>query len=181
MLPKLTLVIGGAASGKSVWAERLVAGASDSRVYVATFQADAPGQDAEMDTKLRIHRARRGAGWRTVETGADLGPALSGVSADDCVLLDCATMWLGALTMENADLTGAAARMLPALAACPAPVVVATNELGLSMVPESAQSRAFRQAQGLLNQALAAEAGLVVAVMAGLPLVLKGKLPEAAI
>ncbi len=177
MLPKLTLVIGGAASGKSMWAERLVAQASDARVYLATFQPGLAGQDAEMTEKLRLHRERRGTGWRTEEAGADLLPALTGTRKGECVLLDCATMWLGSLAAAAGDMGLAGPKMLAALAQCPAPVVVVTNEMGLSMVPETAEARAFRQAHGAMNQALAAHADLVVTVMAGLPLVLRGTLP----
>lgn len=178
MLPKLTLVIGGAASGKSLWAENLVAKGAAARVYLATFQPDLASQDTEMAEKLRLHRARRGTGWRTEEASADLVPALMGTRKGEAVLLDCATMWLGSLAATGADLRLAGPRMLAALAQCAAPVVVVTNELGMSIVPESPDARAFRQAQGVLNQSLAAHADLVVTVIAGLPLVLKGHLAE---
>ena len=173
-LPALSVVIGGARSGKSALAERLVLGSGRAPVYLATAEA----WDDEMAARIGAHRdARAGAGWRTVEAPRDVGAALAGVSADQAVLLDCATLWLTNVMLGGADLAAEETALLAALAACAAPVVVVTNEVGLSIVPENALARAFRDAQGRLNQRLAAQAGLVVAVWAGLPLVLKGALP----
>ena len=93
------------------------------------------------------------------------------------MLVDCATLWLTNHLLADHDLEGETRRLLAALAACPVPVAVVTNEVGWGIVPENALARRFRDAQGRLNQALAAEADLVVAVMAGLPMVLKGGLP----
>lgn len=174
ILPRLTLVLGGAASGKSARAEALVTAAAAAggrrRVYLATAQAF----DAEMQAKIDDHRAARGPGWHTVEAPHDIAPALAEAGDHDVVLLDCATMWLSNRLLAGDDLTGAQDGFLAALAACPAPVVVVSNEVGQGIVPDNALARAFRGAQGRLNQALAAQAGLVVAVMAGLPFVLKG-------
>ena len=173
MLPRLTFVLGGAASGKSAYAEGLVAQASDTRLYIATAEA----QDAEMRDKLARHRARRGPEWRTVEAPLDPGAALASARAGEAVLLDCATMWLSNHLLAGSDLARAEAALMAALARCAAPVVVVSNEVGLSVVPENALARRFQTAQGALNQRLAAEAGLVVNVIAGLPQVLKGHLP----
>jgi len=172
-LQKLTLVLGGAASGKSAFAEALVNRAGRGRVYLATAQAF----DAEMAEKIAVHRTARGAGWHTVEAPQDIAAPLAAVSPNDIVLLDCATLWLSNRLLANADLAATPAEMLAALGACPAPVVVVSNEVGQGIVPERAMGRVFRNAQGRLNQVLAAEAGLVVQVIAGLPLVLKGQLP----
>lgn len=173
-LPALSVVIGGARSGKSALAERLVLGSGRAPVYLATAEA----WDDEMAARIGAHRAaRQGAGWRTVEAPRDLAAVLAGAAPGEAVLLDCATLWLTNVMLGGADLAAVEAELSAALAACPAPVVVVTNEVGLSIVPENALARAFRDAQGRLNQRLAAEAGLVVAVWAGLPLVLKGALP----
>lgn len=172
-LPQLSIVIGGARSGKSRLAERLVAATGRPRVYIATAEA----WDDEMHTRIAAHRQDRGAGWTTLEAPRDLCAALAGVPAGACVLVDCATLWLSNHLLAESDLEAEAAALLAALSACAAPVVVVTNELGWSIVPDNALARRFRDAQGRLNQRLASEAALVVAVMAGLPMVLKGALP----
>jgi adenosylcobinamide kinase/adenosylcobinamide-phosphate guanylyltransferase len=173
MLPRLTLVLGGAASGKSAFAEGLVVGSTRAPVYLATAEA----HDAEMRAKLARHRARRDARWRTVEAPRDLAPALGEIAPEEAVLLDCATMWLSNHLLAESDLTQAEAALMAALDACAGPVVVVSNEVGLSVVPENALARRFRDAQGGLNQRLAARADLVVNVIAGLAQVLKGQLP----
>ena len=173
-LPAVTLVLGGAASGKSRLAENLVTASGCRPVYIATAQA----WDAEMAARIAAHRmSRADAGWRTVEEPVDLPRALADVTADEAVLIDCATLWLSNLMLAEAGLPGAEAALMAALAASPAPVVIVSNEVGQGIVPDNALARRFRDAQGGLNQRLAARAGLVIVVMAGLPLVLKGALP----
>ena len=173
MLSHLTLVIGGAASGKSAFAEHLVIATNRPRIYLATAQVF----DIEMKDKVDRHRDQRGADWDTVEAAFDLAPVLCGAGADQIVLIDCATMWLTNHMLADNDLEAAQTALVHTLADCAAPVVIVTNELGLSVVPENALARRFRDAQGRLNQRLAAEADLVVNVIAGLPQVLKGTLP----
>lgn len=168
-LPGLTLVLGGAASGKSAHAEALVTATGRPRVYIATAEA----WDAEMAAKIARHRASRGPAWRTLEAPRDLPAALATVTPDEAVLIDCATLWLTNLMLADADLPAAETALLAALAACPAPVVIVSNEVGQGIVPDTALGRRFRNAQGALNQRLAARADTVVAVMAGLPLSLK--------
>ncbi|MCK0137671.1 bifunctional adenosylcobinamide kinase/adenosylcobinamide-phosphate guanylyltransferase [Aliiroseovarius sp. F47248L] len=175
-LPPLTLVLGGAASGKSDYAERLVAATARPMLYIATAQA----HDAEMAAKIARHQSRRGAGWRTLETSLDTAPALDAADQTEVVLFDCATMWLSNHLFAEAHLPDAETRLFAALSNCAAPVVVVSNEVGAGIVPENALARRFRQSQGELNQRLAQRADLVVTVMAGLPLVLKGRLPKGA-
>jgi adenosylcobinamide kinase/adenosylcobinamide-phosphate guanylyltransferase len=173
LLPRLTLVTGGARSGKSSLAERLVTATGRPRRYIATAQA----WDAEMADRIARHRADRGPAWETVEAPLDLASALGGARTDEVVLVDCATLWLTNHLLAEHDLGAEADRLSAALRACPAPVVVVTNEVGMGIVPDNALARAFRDAQGRLNQRLAAEAGMAIAVMAGLPVMLKGPRP----
>lgn len=173
-LPPLTLVLGGAASGKSAFAEGLVLGCGHAPLYIATAEI----RDAEMGARVARHRARReGAGWREAEAPRDLPAAIATMRGDEAALIDCATLWLTNLLLAEADITAAEAALWPALAAAPGPVVVVSNEVGAGIVPENALARRFRDLQGGFNRRLASRASLVVAVMAGLPLVLKGELP----
>lgn len=172
-LPPLTLVIGGARSGKSAFAERLITDSSRPRRYIATAEA----WDDEMRDRIARHREDRGQAWTTVEAPLDLAAALSEVPQDEAVLIDCATLWLTNHLLADHDLAAETSGLLAALAACPAPVVMVSNETGWGIVPENALARRFRDEQGRLNQRLATRAGLVVTVIAGLPLVLKGSLP----
>lgn len=172
MLEKLTLVLGGAASGKSVWAENAVIQSGYDKIYLATSQA----WDAEMKAKIEKHILQRGDGWQTVEAPLDLTPALAAVKKKQVVLLDCATMWLTNHLLADHDVQAETKRVLKAIHNCKGRVVVVSNEVGMSVVPENALARRFREEQGTLNQILAAEADTVVAVMAGLPLALKGSL-----
>ena len=175
MLPPLSLVLGGAASGKSAYAEGLVRAASPNRVYLATAEAF----DIEMRAKITRHRDRRKSdGWVTIEAPLDLAPALRAATADQVLLLDCATLWLSNHLLANSDVDAATSAVMEALIACAAPVVIVSNEVGQSVVPDNALARRFQQAQGMLNQRLASEAGLVTLVIAGLPLALKGTLPR---
>ena len=171
MFSGLTLVLGGAASGKSAYAERLAEQTAPQRLYLATAQA----HDAEMRLKIAAHRDRRGVGWQTAECPFYIGASLR--AANGVVLLDCVTMWLSNHLLADHDIDIETDRLLADLADCPAPVIAVSNELGLSIVPENALARRFREAQGALNQRLAEQAGRVIFVAAGLPLALKGALP----
>ncbi len=174
MLPHLTVVIGGAASGKSDYAEKIVRQASDKRLYIATAQA----WDDEMRAKITAHQAARAAdGWRTVETPKSPEDALAQMAPNEVALLDCATMWLTNHLLGESDLDHAKASLFKGLTEAKGRLVIVTNEVGAGIVPENALARQFREAQGRLNRDLAERADLVVAVMAGLPLALKGHLP----
>ena len=172
-LPPLALVVGGARSGKSAFAEALVTASTRPRRYIATAEA----WDDEMRDRIARHRQDRGAAWTTVEAPLDLAAALAEARPEEAVLVDCATLWLTNQFLAEADLGSETARLLAALAACQAPVVIVSNETGWGIVPENALARRFRDEQGRLNQRLAAVSALVVTVIAGLPMVLKGQLP----
>ncbi|HTZ37238.1 MAG TPA: bifunctional adenosylcobinamide kinase/adenosylcobinamide-phosphate guanylyltransferase [Stellaceae bacterium] len=176
-LPAATLVLGGARSGKSRYAEALVAGAAGSATYIATAE---PG-DAEMAARIAAHRARRqehggGAFWRTLEAPLDLAGAIrSTTEAERPVLVDCLTLWLANLMGAGRGVEHEAEALGAALREAQGPVVLVANEVGMGLVPETPLGRAFRDAAGRLNQSVAAQADRVVFVAAGLPLVLKGE------
>lgn len=172
-LPPLTLVVGGARSGKSAFAERLVTGSGRPRRYIATAEA----WDDEMRARIAQHRRDRTGSWTTVEAPLDLVAALAPAPPEEAILIDCATLWLTNHLLAEHDLAAEADRLVAALQACAAPIVIVSNETGWGIVPDNALARRFRDEQGRLNQRLAQEAGLVVTVIAGLPMVLKGQLP----
>lgn len=172
-----TLLIGGARSGKSRLAEALTdkqARASGlHKLYFATGQAF----DEEMTARIDEHRRRRGDDWRTLEVPRGLSEALSRHGrAGSAILIDCMTLWLSNLMLSDpsdAELAGTIDAALEQISACPAPVTIVSNEVGLGLVPEAALGRRFRDMQGQLNQKLAGVADVVIFVAAGLPLVLK--------
>ena len=168
-MSRLTLVLGGARSGKSRFAENLARQHGGPRTYIATAEPF----DDEMRQRIALHRQQRaGDGWSTLE--APLDPASAIASAGGFVLLDCVTVWLGNLMYHDRDLRAEVAKLCAALEACPAEVILVSNEVGLSIVPENAMARRFRDEQGLANQALAAISDNVFFIAAGLPLKLKG-------
>lgn len=173
MLPNLSFVLGGAASGKSLWAENLLLNSGLAPVYLATSRIG----DDEIKTRIAVHKSRRCDRWLNIEAELDLEPAFSGLESSQAVLVDCATMWLSNQMMDGNDIGAAQAQLLAALTSSMAPVIVVSNEVGHGIVPDNALARRFREAQGRLNIALAAKADLAVLVTAGLPTVLKGKLP----
>lgn len=169
----LTLVLGGARSGKSAWAEALVERLSPQRIYVATGEA----RDAEMADRITAHRDRRGRGWRTIEAPRAEGRDVAGAGAEGAVLFDCLTLWLSNAMEAGVDWRAEAEALIAAMATSAVPVVAVSNEIGLGLVPETPLGRAFRDAQGALNQMVAEHADRVVFVAAGCPLALKGALP----
>jgi adenosylcobinamide kinase/adenosylcobinamide-phosphate guanylyltransferase len=167
----LVLVLGGARSGKSALAERIVTESGLARVYVATAEAG----DAEMAERIAHHRARRGDGWRTVEEPERLETVLGAEAGPDrAILVDCLTLWLSNLMHSAADIEHRTQSLRELAPKLPGLVVCVSNEVGLGLVPETPLGRRFRDAQGRLNQAVAAVADRVLFVAAGLPITLKG-------
>ena len=174
-LPALTLILGGARSGKSARAEALIEAAGGGS-YVATAQAF----DEEMRTRIAAHRDRRGAIWRTFEVPLDLAGALTGpvLAAGRPVLVDCLTLWLGNLLMADDEPEPAIEALLAALDRIAVPVVMVSNEVGLGIVPDNPLARRFRDTAGRLHQRLAARADEVTLMVAGLPVTVKdGSVP----
>ncbi len=169
-LPRLTLVLGGARSGKSRFAEGLVTSQPGPWVYVATGEA----RDPEMAERIAHHAARRGPGWVTREVPLALADLIRAHGADRApTLIDCLTLWLSNVMLAERDVEAERTALLQALEAAAGPIVIVSNEVGLGIVPENALARAFRDEQGRLNAAVAAMADTVVLMAAGLPLSLK--------
>jgi adenosylcobinamide kinase / adenosylcobinamide-phosphate guanylyltransferase len=176
MFPKVTLILGGAASGKSAFAEFLVRSAARPCLYLASAQP----HDPEMRDRIARHRKSRGQNWRTIEEPLAVATTLRGLGPEETVLFDCATLWLSNHMLADHDVVAERAALIAALRDCAPNVVVVSNEVGHAVVPDNAMARRFCDAQGQLNIQLAACAQLVVTVTAGLPSVLKGTLPKMA-
>jgi adenosylcobinamide kinase/adenosylcobinamide-phosphate guanylyltransferase len=175
--PDLTLILGGARSGKSAYAERLAAASAGAVHYIATARRDA--DDAEFGARIAHHRVRRPMHWRLTEAGADLAAALRAADAPGgCALVDCLTLCLAGLLCpgEGPADAGWQARidaLDDALANARGRVIVVSNEIGLGVVPLGAQTRHYVDTLGRLNQRIAARSARVFFVAAGLPLALK--------
>ncbi len=167
----LTFVLGGARSGKSRYAESVIAAMSPPWAYVATAEAG----DEEMSARIQAHRERRGAAWRTIEAPRDLSAALA-ACGEMPVLVDCLTLWLSNLLLADADIEKKIHDLETSLASRMVPTVLVANEVGSGIVPDYPLGRRFRDLQGILNQRIAARADRVILMIAGLPLAVKGTL-----
>lgn len=165
----LALVLGGARSGKSRFAEGLVTARPAPWLYIATARA----LDAEMGARIAEHRARRAPGWETAEAPLELAAALAAAPPARPVLVDCLTLWLSNALLAGRDVEAESRRIADTLARPRGPWVVVANEVGLGIVPENALARRFRDAAGWLNQRVAAAADRVVLTVAGLPVEVK--------
>jgi adenosylcobinamide kinase / adenosylcobinamide-phosphate guanylyltransferase len=162
------LLLGGARSGKSRIAQARAEALPGELVYIATGEA----RDAEMTERIARHRADRGPRWRTVEAPIDLPEALHREQGR-VLLVDCLTLWLSNLMLNEHDVAAATDRLLAALEAARNTVLIVSNEVGMGIVPENALARRFRDEAGRLNQRVAAAADEVVIVAAGLTLRMK--------
>jgi adenosylcobinamide kinase / adenosylcobinamide-phosphate guanylyltransferase len=168
----VSLILGGARSGKSRLAESL---ASGKKYYVATAQAF----DDEMRTRIAAHKRQRGNGWLTHEVPFDLVNILKDLDVDShFILVDCLTLWLSNLLLAEADCAEMVGELIDHLKIAKANIVIVSNEVGLGIVPDNKLGRAFRDIQGIANQGVAAISTHVVFMAAGLPLVLKGAMPK---
>ena len=171
-----TLILGGARSGKSAYAERLAQESGLPVTYIATAQV----YDAEFGARIAHHQVRRPTTWKTVEVPHRLAAALNAeVAHDRCVIVDCLTLWLAqcicpeCLPAEGIDWPTERAALLETLSTVPGQVILVSNEVGMGIVPLGEINRQFQDEQGRLNQAVAKIATEVVFVAAGLPLKLK--------
>jgi len=164
------LILGGARSGKSAFGERIAKASALELHYVATAAAG----DGEMATRIAAHRASRGSAWTTHEVRTGICEILDGHGgAGSVMMIDCLTLWLSNLTEGRYDIGAQTETLVKALGRAQGAVILISNEVGGGIVPGTAMGRAFRDAQGVLNQRIAAAADTVVSVTAGLPQVLK--------
>ncbi|MEP0320861.1 bifunctional adenosylcobinamide kinase/adenosylcobinamide-phosphate guanylyltransferase [Bauldia litoralis] len=172
--PGHLLIVGGQRSGKSRHAEACVAESGLSPVYIATAQAG----DGEMAERIATHRARRGPDWHTIEEPLDLPEALAAAASPrSIVLVDCLTLWLSNLMHGERDIETATDALLASLADAAGPVVLVSNEVGSGIIPANPLSRRYADAQGVLNQTVAASVPRVVLMAAGIPLQIKPASP----
>ena len=164
------LILGGARSGKSAFAQAQAENLPGALVYIATAQAF----DTEMEDRIARHQADRGGRWQTVETPLDLAKAIASHSRANTVLLvDCLTLWASNLMFAEADIEAAIADLAAAINKAPGRIILVSNEVGLGIVPDNALARRFRDVAGTINQAIARTVDSVVFIAAGLPMVLK--------
>lgn len=166
----ILLVLGGARSGKSRYAQMRAEALGGELGFVATAEPS----DAEMAERIARHRADRGGRWSTVEAPVELAATIRRESDPDRVLLvDCLTLWTSNLLLAGRDIPAATAELVEAIAAATGPLILVSNEVGLGIVPDNELARRFRDEAGRVNQAIATCADEVMFVAAGLPLKLK--------
>ncbi|MEX0583404.1 MAG: bifunctional adenosylcobinamide kinase/adenosylcobinamide-phosphate guanylyltransferase [Sneathiella sp.] len=170
MSSDITLILGGARSGKSRFAEDFVIKHGASQIYLATAEA----YDSEMQSRIKQHRQDRGDRWTTIEESLSLAEALKIHSqATNIILVDCLTLWLSNLMGHNLSIETEIDKLITVLSELPGPVVLVSNEVGQGIVPDNALARAFRDHAGRLHQRLAEIAEEVYFITAGLPQKLK--------
>jgi adenosylcobinamide kinase/adenosylcobinamide-phosphate guanylyltransferase len=165
----LTFLLGGARSGKSLHAEKLIAGHPAPWRYIATAQAF----DDEMRDRIALHQSRRDARWTTVNAPMNLVQAIDETPDGQPLLLDCLTLWLTNVMLADEDVPAESRRLADSLASPRGPWFVVSNEVGLGIVPDNALARRFRDDAGRLNQMVAAAADSVLFMVAGQPMKVK--------
>lgn len=172
-----TLILGGARSGKSTYAQRTAesraAASHASLVMIATAEA----LDAEMAERIARHKSERGSVWQTIEEPMELAATIASLGADQIAVVDCLTLWLSNLMTRDIPIEKAVSDLISALRSSPAEIILVSNEVGLGIVPDNPLARRFRDEAGRLNQSAAQVADEVVFIAAGLPMTLKSDPP----
>ena len=166
----ITLVLGGARSGKSAYAQRQAEQAAAATGRPPLMIATAEAFDEEMRDRIDRHRTERGDGWRTLEAPLELAAAVRDLRADDIAVVDCLTLWLSNQMLADRDLSAAVDELALAFSVCPAALWVVSNEVGWSLVPDNALGRRFRDEAGRLNQRIASIADSACLIVAGMKL-----------
>lgn len=170
-MAKITLVLGGARSGKSSYAEVAAGKSERKKIYIATAEVC----DDEMGERVGKHRLRRGGDWKTVEIPIDIAEQITNSNyVNSVILVDCLTLWLSNLLYKKINITQYINKLIEALKETQAEVILVSNEVGLGIVPENALARQFRDYAGMLHQQVAEVADEVVLVVAGIPVKIKG-------
>jgi len=169
---KVELVIGGARSGKSRYAENTAIGSGKPVIYIATSEV----RDNEMAARVATHKAQRPSHWLVIEEPLKLAQVLKENSREDnCILVDCLTLWLSNCLFTESDNIWADYKkaLLDVLVELPGQVILVTNEVGCGIIPMGEMTRQYVDQAGLLHQDIAAQVNKVTLVTAGLPLSLK--------
>ena len=169
----ITLVLGGARSGKTGYAQGAAEAEAARTGVVPTMIVTAQAFDAEMAERIDRHRQDRADRWRTVEAPLTLAETIRGLTASDVAVVDCLTLWLTNVMLGERDPVAAADELLAALVDCPARLWLVSNEVGWGIVPENVLARRFRDEAGRLHQRISAVADEVYLIAAGLPLRMK--------
>lgn len=166
----ITFILGGARSGKSIFAEHLAEKSDKNLIYVATAER----HDVEMVKRIALHQSRRSDRWRIIEEPYDIADVIGRQTHPDSILLvDCLTLWLSNLMCTAKDVMPYFVSLISSLENIEGPVMLVANEVGLSIVPENNLARVFRDEAGRLNKAVASAASDVIFMAAGLPMSLK--------
>jgi adenosylcobinamide kinase/adenosylcobinamide-phosphate guanylyltransferase len=169
-IARSALILGGARSGKSAYAQTLAEANNPERLYLATA---APG-DEEMAARIARHQAERGQGWATLEEPLEIARALAAETREGrVVVLDCLTLWLSNLMLAGRDPGRAITDLAGAVGALAGPAIFVSNEVGMGIVPDHKLGREFRDWQGRANREIGAACDAVILMAAGFPLQLK--------
>ena len=170
-MTSITLILGGARSGKSAYAEQTAEKINRPRIYIATTEV----LDAEMAARVKTHQKRRNNDWKTLEIPLAIAECIKNPAHKDSVILvDCLTLWLSNLMYHQMDIIQQTQLLVEALRNTHAEVLLVSNEVGQGIVPDNTLARQFRDYAGILHQEIAAVADRVIFVTAGLPVALKG-------
>lgn len=165
-----TLVLGGARSGKSRYAQTMAEAAAQDCCTRPIAIVTAQVYDEEMAQRVALHKHDRGDAWETVEAPLDLCGAINGLKSGDVAVIDCMTLWLTNILLAEADFAVEIDRLLASLKASPAMIWIVSNEVGWGIVPDNALARRFRDEAGRLNQKLAEASQQAVLIVAGMKL-----------
>jgi len=169
-MSKITLILGGASSGKSTFGEEL-ANTHTKKLYLATAEIS---DDTEMQARIKAHKQRRDESWQTQEVPLGIANEIKKQTGEYTVILvDCLTLWLSNLIFAGFSPEAETEKLISAIENPAGDIIFISNEVGLSIVPENKLAREFRDEQGILNQKLAKRADNVVFISAGIPLYLK--------